>query len=283
MKRFNWSALLTALGFAACQSGTRENHVPELLPIPHEVHNIIAGTWYQSDYIEELAITRSPTQTKKGLGPYVELTIPPTGELDTATTAAGNNNHEIEEFTIFFRPGLGPNTLRTEIPGEIGSRYELAYRITDKDTAIELILYDQTNKVVESRKYRRGPRGETEPFNLMVNISALAGLYDRFDSSGNKSLVEFRENGKIRGLPGCRDYQVITDFVADPGLEFDEVCFNLTKPDQLCLSFRFHGDTLRLCELIEDESNETVKTGAQRFELVRHSTSPGLRLRSAKP
>ena len=66
------------------------------------------------------------------------------------------------------------------------------------------------------------------------------GTYKTVDSSGQTRTLNFSNDGIVTGLPNFKKYYVLTDFVAGPKNNLDEICFDIQTNNQRFLEFVYN-------------------------------------------
>jgi len=211
---------------------------------------VLKGHWVSADYLQKVALTRSPqaafddalSPTSLEIGDFAN-------QKDSVEIGASYGLHEGGNLTLLLQAGTQPGSLKVREPsGEAGTSTELAYRITSTDTTL---LYStrksRTNKLINQLAYRRtGMPGKTTDLEagveLGVNKLLLSGRYTGTDSAGRAVAVRFFTDGTVLGLP-FKKYVVQTDFAGpNPG---DELVFDVHTKQQQSFAASFGRDTLK--------------------------------------
>ena len=103
----------------------------------------------------------------------------------------------------------------------------------------------------------------------MVNKTLFAGNYKAIDSSGQTLSLNFTNDGLLTGLPNYKKYYVLTDFVAGPENNLDQVCFDIQTDNQRCYAFEIKGDTIEFYDTEESEDHNSLKHGQLKYKLVK--------------
>jgi hypothetical protein len=263
--------LITLTG---CQTTDNANRSAELAK---QFSPLLNGVWVVSDYIDDIAKTRSPLRSSGKLATITEMILDMKGITgDSTHIIASLGNHEGSDFILYFREGETSSSLLTDIKGfenKIDS-YELGYVINNADTSLLLYRYNKDKKLLEKTKYIRSPK-RISPENLgdglqyLVNKKIMAGSYKITDSTGNETTVKFTIEGKTTGLKVFKTYFVLTDFVAASENATDEICFGTQTNDQKCYGFEFKGDTLHLFEPAKNEMDTLFTPGPSIYKFVK--------------
>lgn len=258
----------------ACRTNSSATHGAVTNPLVDSlqtVKSIVNGDWYQASYIDSIQQTKSPFRSQKSLSEYVELHISASEATGDSVIIEAPSIHEGTNFIIYFKPGLTATSLPTNISdGDTkGAFYELSYKISGNDTSLRILRYDKFNKIIGQTKYLRAPKNSEEALQFMVNKTLFAGNYKAEDSSGKISVLKLTNDGIVTGLPGFKKYYVLTDFVARPENNVDEVCFDIQTKNQLCYAFEIIGDTINLYDVKESTEQDTLQRGQLKYKLVR--------------
>lgn len=253
----------------ACQlNNSTQNRLTNSMQM---ARSVIKGNWYQATYINSIRKTKSPFQSKKDLSMFVELQIDATESTSDSLIIGAPGVHEGGDFILYFRPGVTANSFPTNIGygNKEGDFFELSYNISGSDTALIILRYNKSNKIMGQTQYLKGPKGAESVFQSMVNRTLFSGNYKLTDSTAKVSNVKFTDEGNVTGLPLFKKYAVITDFVAEPANSVDEVCFDIQTSNQYCYAFESIADTLKLYEVRESPEQETVHRERLAFTFVK--------------
>lgn len=234
--------------------------------------SIINGIWYEPTYITDIQKTKSPYKSQNELASMVELDIDISQiQGDSILEVGAPSIHEGTSFMVFFRPGLTPTSLPTSIQDYDNQTnfYELGYEISNGDTSLNILHYDKNKMLFGKSKYLRVPKNSEGGLQYMVNKTLFAGSYTTVDSIGQKLNLQFSNDGHLTGLPNFKKYYVLTDFVAGPENNLDEVCFDIQTPNQKCYAYEIKGDTINLYEAKENDEHITLELGQLKFKLVK--------------
>lgn len=233
--------------------------------------SIINGDWYQASYIDSIQETKSPFRSQNALAEYVELSINTNQASGDSVEVGAPGIHEGTSFIIYFKPGLTSTSFPTNILDEdtASNFYEPSYNITRNDTSLIILHYNKDKKLIGQTKYLRVPKNSEGALQFMVNKTLFAGNYKVEDSSGNLSVLKFTNDGLVTGLPVFKKYYVLTDFVAGPENNVDEVCFDIQTNNQQCYAFKIKGDTIQLYDVKESADQDTLQRGQLKYKLVK--------------
>jgi len=233
--------------------------------------SIINGVWYQASYIDSIQETKSPFRSQNSLAEYVELSINTNEACGDSLEVGAPGIHEGTSFIIYLKPGLTSTSFPTNIVDEevASNFYELSYDISQNDTSILILHYNKEKKLIGQTKYLRAPNGTEGALQFMVNKTLFAGNYQAEDSSGNISILKFTNDGLVTGLPVFQKYYVLTDFVAGPENNVDEICFDIQTNQQQCYAFEIKGDTIKLYDVKESADQDTLQRGQLKYKLIK--------------
>ncbi|WP_146203112.1 hypothetical protein [Mucilaginibacter oryzae] len=237
----------------------------------------IQGIWVTSDYITDLSRTKSPYISSKKLAGAAALEINlDSAEKDSTVVGVSLNNHEGASFTLFFKPGHQPNSLKTNWPDyEVNSNfYELGYQIAGGDTTLLLYHYNKNNQVIDSVKYIRVLAKQKDNdlgygITYITNKLLISGNYELTDTNGTTSNISFNNEGKVSGFTGYETYYVNTDFEAGPQNDLDQFSFNIYTKQQKDYLFKIKGDTLNIYNIDFSADSVHLKWGELKYKLVR--------------
>ncbi|WP_400193887.1 hypothetical protein [Hymenobacter sp. B81] len=270
----------------ACQRGQQEpeNGAPQAVAndandpaaLARRFSPLLRGVWVKADYVAELGRSRSPFLAAGQLRDVVALALAPERRRgDSLLVEANLNNHEAEQFRLYFRPGQRADALATSRVDYERPRgfYELAVTVEGADTTLHWQHYSRNARLLETTVFRRvpglaataGSAGEAVP--RVAHAQVLAGSYFATDSLGRHHRVRLRPDGTVQGLPGVRAYRAATDFVVTLANNRDNLVLNPgSRRPQLC-TYGFRGDTLRVyaARIVEPE----LRQGRLRYTLVR--------------
>lgn len=178
--------------------------------------------------------------------------------------------HEGASFIVYFRPGLTGTSLITNIRDENteSNFYELGYNISENDTSLRILHYNKEKNIIGQTKYLRSPKNAAGSLQFIVNKTLFAGKYRVKDNSGKISYLTFTNDGRVVGLPGVQEYYVLTDFIAGPENNVDQVCFDIQTNHQQCYAFEMEQDTIRLFGIKAGTDLDLLQKGPLQYELV---------------
>ncbi len=118
-------------------------------------------------------------------------------------------------------------------------------------------------------EYKKAPKSSESALQYMVNKTLFLGNYKTVDSSGQTLTLNFSNDGIVTGLPNYKKYYVLTDFVAGPENNLDEVCFDIQTDNQRCYSYKINGDTIELYDTNESEDHINLLLGQLKYKLIK--------------
>ncbi|AYL97290.1 hypothetical protein [Mucilaginibacter celer] len=278
--------VLAATAFISCKSKTKapvydtvsqKTSAGSQLNLLQQFKPFIQGVWVTSDYIVDLSRTKSPYISSKKLAGAAALAINlDSAEKDSTVVGVSLNNHEGASFTLFFKPGHQPNSLKTNWPDyEVNSNfYELGYQIAGSDTSLLLYHYNKNNHIISSVKYTRVLPKQTDKgmeygITYITNKLLISGNYELTDTNGTTSKISFNNEGKVSGFAGYETYYVNTDFVAGPQNDLDQFSFNIGVQQQKDYLFKINKDTLNIYNIDFSADSVHLKWGELKYKLVR--------------
>ena len=257
---------------AACQSTTSSadnQHSDKKEGLKKTFTSLINGLWVEPTYIEDISKTKSPNKSQGSLASMVELNID-TNEITGDSLEVGAPGiHEGTSFIVYFRNGTKKTSLPTNIVDyETGTNfYELGYVLMNKDTALVIYHFDKDKRLLDETKYSKTPDNSEGALQYMVNKALFSGTYSATDAAGNKTSIQFTNDGLVKGLSNFKKYHVLTDFVGQPENKLDEVCFDIQTINQKCYAYRITGDTINLYE--RTKNDEGLQLGSFKYRLVK--------------
>jgi len=259
---------------AACQTNITAIHDAEKNSVASTTQtfkSIINGVWYQASYIDSIQETKSPFRSQNSLAEYVELSINTNEASGDSLEVGAPGIHEGTSFIIYLKPGLTRTSFPTNIIDEdvASNFYELSYNISRNDTSLIILHYNKDKKLIGQTKYLRVPKNSEGALQFMVNKTLFAGNYKAEDTFGKVSVLKFTNDGLVTGLPVFKKYYVLTDFVAGPENNVDEVCFDIQTNHQQCYAFEIKGDTIKLYDVKESADQDTLQQGQLKYKLVK--------------
>jgi hypothetical protein len=233
--------------------------------------SIINGDWVETTYIFDLTKTKSPYKSQNALKSIVELNID-TSQIKGDSLEIGSPSiHEGMSFFVYFKPAITENSFPTSLIDydNESNFYELGYLISSKDTTVFIYHYNKNEKLIGQTEFKRVPKNSEGALQYSVNKTLVAGKYQTTDATGKSIIVQLTNDGKIIGLSDFTKYYVLTDFVAGPLNNLDEICFDIQTKNQKCYAYEFKGDTINLYETIENEDHVTLKLGQLKYIFVK--------------
>lgn len=279
--------LLLSVLLYACKSNTKQP-VKDSLPavaktdtpksLTATFKGIINGEWIKSDYMDEIAKTRSPLKawpkafSITGIGIDVDSI-----KGDSVSIGINYTYHEGNSLTLKFRKGRAPNAVPFYSNlGDIDNRtFELGYQIANGDTALIVYTYNSKGKLESRDRFTRliaNPETTnnqtTEASYYRINQLVMAGSYQLTDSLNNHIKVEFKSNGTITGLPPFDSYSLGIDFMTPPN-EADVVYFKVGEKNSDSYIYRFNKDTLNLYVPKFDKDSVQLLIDKLKYKMVR--------------
>jgi len=268
------TTIFASIVLTACQTNTTTVDNPienKTVDTPASFKSILNGDWVEPSYINDLIKTKSPYKSQDALCSIVELNIDTTQITGDSLEIGSPSIHEGTSFYVFFRAGIAANSFQTsrkDYDNE-SNFYELGYLISTKDTLVVFYHYDKNKKLLGQSEYRKVPKNSEGALQYMVNKTLVVGTYNTTDTSGKSITVQLTNDGKIIGLPNFIKYYVLTDFVAGPENNLDEICFDIQTENQKCYAFEIKGDTINLYETTENKDHVTLTLGQLKYKLVK--------------
>jgi len=236
-----------------------------------DVKSIINGNWYEPTYIADIQKTKSPFQSQNSLATMVEIDIDISQVIDDTLEVGAPSVHEGTNFRIIFSPGLTPNSVKTDIIDyeNESNFHEIGYNISTKDTTLIVYRYDKNKKLLGQMEYKKAPKSPESALQYMVNKTLFSGNYKAVDSSGQPLTLNFSNDGIVTGLPNYKKYYVLTDFVAGPENNLDQVCFDIQTANQKCFAYEIKGDTIKLHDTKESSDHIDLLLGQLKYILIK--------------
>ncbi len=233
--------------------------------------SIYNGNWVQANYVYDIVKTNSPYKSRDKLSAIVELNINAKDANRETFEVGAPSIHEGTSFQLFLKKGITTNAFVIDLKDYDNKTnfFELGYEIDNRDTCLLIYHFSKTNKLLDKEKYIKSSNNVGEGLQFVVNKKLIAGTYNLTDSSGQKSIVKFTENGNISGVPGVTTYYILTDFVAGPENNLDQMCFDIQTKNQKCYGFQITGNTVSLYELTEDEDHLNLNPSKLKYRFVR--------------
>ena len=224
-----------------------------------DIKSIINGNWYEPTYIADIQKTKSPFQSQNSLATMVEIDIDISQAIGDTLEVGAPSVHEGTSFRIIFTPGLTPNFFNTDIIDyeNKSNFYEIGYIISTNDTTLIIYHYDKNKKLLEQMEYKKAPKSSESALQYMVNKTLFSGNYKTVDSSGQTLTLNFSNDGIVTGFPSYKKYYVLTDFVAGPENNLDQVCFDIQTYNQRCYAYEIKGDTIKLYDTKKSKRHAT--------------------------
>lgn len=238
---------------------------------------IMQGVWVKSDYINDLALTKSPYASRKKLNGTAAFTIEMDSvKKDSVVVGASLNNHEGSSFVLVFRKGRKATSLGINMKDyNIKTNYfELGYNITGRDTSLILYHYNRANHIIDSTKYTKVLNKQIgddmgNGIEYITNKLLFTGRYTTTDTTGAALNIKFMNDGKVLGFPEFVKYTINTDFVAGPENDLDQIYFDDYEKNQKQFLFKATADTLTIYDVNESADSLRLKWGKLRYKLVK--------------
>lgn len=262
----------------SCGNESNSSQKEQPVSIKEQFVPIINGTWVATDYLEEVAKTKSPKAAFAKAEGLVAMEINTAEILSDSLTVAGSwNNHEGYLYTIYFKQGQdGKSLVTTHTYNDYGTDfYELSYKLVNNtDTQLLFKRYSADKKLKEERSYVKvtGPlTADSEPYGLqyMVNKTLFSGKYTAIDANGATSEIELTDDGMVKGFGTHKIYYVYTDFMDGDFTNMDEMSFDAFTKEQKPYIFELSGDTLKLYQALQNEERTQLIRGPYKYSLVR--------------
>ena len=265
---FAFSLLISCQSNSSTVDKSVENQIVDIQVI---FKGIINGDWVEPSYIDDLTKTKSPYNSQNALNSIVELNIDTSRIKGDSLEIGSPSIHEGMSFFVFFRPGITINAFPTNIKDydNESNFYELGYLISSKDTSLVIYHYDKNKKLLGQSEYKRVPKNSEGALQYMVNKTLVAGKYNSTDNKGKSITVQLTNDGKVIGLQNFTKYYVLTDFVAGPENNLDEICFDIQTKNQKCYAYEIKGNTINLYENSENNDHLTLALGKLKYKLVK--------------
>ena len=265
---FAFSLLISCQSNSSTVDKSVENQIVDIQVI---FKGIINGDWVEPSYIDGLTKTKSPYNSQNALNSIVELNIDTSRIKGDSLEIGSPSIHEGMSFFVFFRPGITINAFPTNIKDydNESNFYELGYLISSKDTSLVIYHYDKNKKLLGQSEYKRVPKNSEGALQYMVNKTLVAGKYNSTDNKGKSITVQLTNDGKVIGLQNFTKYYVLTDFVAGPENNLDEICFDIQTKNQKCYAYEIKGNTINLYENSENNDHLTLALGKLKYKLVK--------------
>lgn len=240
-----------------------------------EYKPILQGVWIKKDYIDKMALTRSPAaaaELQKGItSMYFD-----TSEIakDSLLADAVWNNHEGDKVILNFKPGKYPHTL---LLFEDRTHYvmsSLGYQIRGRDTM--LIKYHTENgqttainyfKVLNAQPHNQLDAG----MKYIINKTLVAGNYILLGKKVKKTVISFTNTGQVTGFNDFHTYYIKNDVGGEFLNNLDEITFNEAskKPKRKDFAYKIKGDTLTLYNSYPNDNFTESVIGELVYQLVR--------------
>lgn len=238
-----------------------------------------SGVWTLSEYIDDLAKTKSPLKSSDKLNQIVLMIFSEEPQDNKIPVSSSLNNHEGFGFNIMFSKGRNEMSLKTDIADYYydtkGGFCEIEIQTDKSDTTLNLCIYNADNKLLKKvafRKIRESQPKEDYAWGLdyYANKILFEGSYTLVDSSQTSKDIELTANGLITGFNNYKNYLVITDFGTRVENNLDNINFYRTENDFDNLLYKFNGDTINLYKPIYvDEEMITYGYGDLVYKMVR--------------
>lgn len=238
---------------------------------------ILQGVWVKSDYVDDVAKTRSPLAAFPKADPTITTMVIEADAIkgDSVMIDVGYGLHEGGNLILRFHPGkINSSIVGYSSGGNIAnSNYEFTYSTKKGDTTLTLYTYDEHKKLADSAKYFKAfhdQRGKELGYATYYSINRVlfAGNYSLTDSLNNTATIRFTSDGKMSGLNDLKTYFIAVDFTTPPK-NMDEIYFSDGNKDQRSYTFKFKADTLNLFETSFDKDSIDLIKGKLKYQLIR--------------
>jgi hypothetical protein len=177
---------------------------------------------------------------------------------------------------LFLKSGHLPTSLKIDLPDyDVKSNfYELGYEVNKGETNLVLYHYNSNGKIIDKTLYTKvADSPETgddaaSGIDYITNKKLFSGKYELIADNVSTE-VEFNDAGKVTGFPDATKYYVLTDFMAGPANNLDQLIFNLYAPEQICYTYTFNADTLSLYEIKPNADSTLLLADKLKYKLVR--------------
>ncbi len=238
---------------------------------------IFNGVWVLTDYIEAIEQTKSPLKSASILQGVVAMTIDATTKYDSIDVGASMNNHEGYNFSVYFKNGQTPSSLKTNIPNyEVESNfYDLGYETINNQDFLFLYHYNTKNELIDKQKFTKvGENQKDKDLDLgiqfIVNEKLFSGKHLLIDNKKVVTKVVLNSDGSLTGHSDFKTYYVFTDFLGGHKPVLDGISFNMYKKNEKNFAFIIKNDTTYLYNTIGNEDEgEVLKLGKIQYKLVR--------------
>jgi hypothetical protein len=282
-----WFLALTACCLFSCQNNQKsqlnknsaeDSSATKKATLVYEFKQVIQGVWIKKDYIDKIALTKSPAAAAE-LANGITVIYFDKAKIagDSLLADAVWNNHEGGNITLHFKPGKRPHTLLLfeDTGGYVVS--SLGYKVIGQDTL--LIKYHtergKTTAVSYLKALNNQPHNKLdEGINYLINKYVVAGNYILTDHEGKRTHVSFNNNGQIKGFDQFYTYYLKNDVGGEPMNNLDEIMFNIsTKAKRKDFAYKVTGDTLTLFEsYANDDFTESI-IGKPLYKLIKQHDS----------
>jgi hypothetical protein len=225
----------------ACKDGKEINSKEEKTISPEarkELLCIIHGGWVKQEYVDSIIKSKSPYRSSKQYLSNVELIIDTTHVVGDTLMNPGCSTNGKESY--YFRIALKYDSLNKQTMQMLYNHnymnmdFFLDYSISSGDTILYMIKKDINSGEIKSktpykRVYNNPPKNDysIDPTTIFLNRTLIAGKYKLYDAK-NKLIsdqVEFKEEGKVEGFPGCEYFYRLYSFLSFGKKTFIEMDF----------------------------------------------------------
>ena len=284
MKKVLYGLVISSL-LLSCRSNTKKtdkdsvannSQTDQTQQIIKKFKPIIQGVWVKSDYIDEVAKTKSPLKAFSKASPITTMIIETEFvKGDSILIDIGYGNHEGGNLLIKFHPGHSISSIMAYTPGGNieNSFYELKYSIS-KDTTLTLYTYNERKKLVDSAHYFKAFNSTHVKelgyaTNYMVNKALKLGAYTLIDTLNHASKISFTQDGNVSGLSDFKTFYINIDFTTPPN-NLDEIIFDLYSKKQKSYAFNIDADTLKLFETFLSKDSIDLVLSKLKYKLVKN-------------
>jgi hypothetical protein len=214
-----------------------------------------SGVWTMSEYLEDLAETKSPLKSSEKLNGITVIIFGEGPKANEVAVSSSLNNHEGFGFNILFTKGANDKSLKTDI-GDVfydnkGGFIDIEVSIEKSDTTLNLCIYNADKSL--SRKVAFKKIRESQPvddhawgINYYVNELIFEGQFIMIDSIQGIKNIKLTADGSIYGFDNYKNYVVTTDFGTRVENNLDNIYIYRTESDYDIFLYKLIGDTINI-------------------------------------
>jgi len=238
---------------------------------------IIEGVWVKKSYVQSVLSTLSPYKSWKEFWGVacLEIYLPDDGS-DSTHVGYSLNNHEGSDFVLFLKQGHLLTSLKIDLPDyDVKNNfYELGYEINKGETNLALYHYSAKGEIIDKTLYTKvasRAKGDGDAAWGIEHITNKQLFSGKYELIGDNVPVEvnFNDDGNATGFPNAKNYYILTDFMAGPANNLDQITFNLYQSDQADYTYKFNADTLSIYDIKTNPDSTLLLVGKLRYKLVR--------------